>query len=146
MAEAILQKHGAPGFQTFSAGSKPKGTVNPQPIALLEKLGYQTSHFRSKSWDEFVGPDTLKLDIVITVCGNAAAETCPVWIGSPVQSHWGIDDPADAVGTDAEIEAAFQLAYDRLHQRIDTFLALPLESMNLAELKLALDRIGREGI
>lgn len=146
LAEAILQKLGAPRFQTFSAGSQPKGTVNPHAIGLLKKLGYETSNFRSKSWDEFTGPAAPNLDIVITVCGNAAAEICPVWIGAPVQTHWGIDDPADAVASDAEIEAAFHLAYDRLHQRITAFLTLPLETMNLGALKLALDKIGHEGI
>lgn len=146
LAEAILQKLGAPRFNTFSAGSFPKGEVNPNALALLEELGYATRDFRSKSWDEFTGASAPKLDIVITVCGNAAAEQCPVWIGAPVQTHWGIDDPADAVGTQTEIEAAFQLAYDRLHQRIAAFLKLPIEHMGTSELKSVLDKIGAEGI
>ena len=146
LAEAILQKLGAPRFNAFSAGSFPKGEVNSNALGLLKKLDYETSHFRSKSWDEFTVVSAPKLDIVITVCGNAAAEQCPVWIGAPVQTHWGIDDPADIVGTQAEIEAAFQLAYDRLHGRITTFLNLPVENMKAVELKAALDTIGLEGI
>ena len=146
LAEAILNKLGAGRFATFSAGSQPKGTVNPHALQLLKNLNYDTTHFCSKSWDEFTGPLAPQLDIVITVCGNATAETCPVWIGAPVQTHWGIDDPADAQGTDAEIQAAFQLAYDRLHQRITDFLKLPIESMSAADLKLTLDQIGRDGI
>lgn len=146
LAEAILQRLGAPRFKTYSAGSFPKGEVNPNALQLLKKLGYEASHFRSKSWDEFTGASAPKLDIVITVCGNAAAEQCPVWIGAPVQTHWDIDDPADVVGTKAEIETAFQLAYDRLHQRITVFLNLPIESMSAVALKPALDKIGLEGI
>ena len=145
LAEAILQRQGAPRFQTFSAGSHPKGTVNPHAIALLKKLGYDTTHFRSKSWDEFIGTSAPKLDIVITVCGNAASETCPVWIGAPLQTHWGIEDPADAVGSQVEIEAAFQLAYDRLFQRITAFLELSSENLSSSDLKAALDKIGHEG-
>lgn len=146
LAEAIFQKMASPRFNTFSAGSFPKGEVNPSALQLLKKLGYATSHLRSKSWDEFTGASAPKLDIVITVCGNAAAEQCPVWIGAPVQTHWGIDDPADLVGTKADIETAFQLAYDRLHQRITVFLNLPIESMSAVALKPALDKIGLEGI
>ena len=146
LAEAILQKLGTSRFKTFSAGSFPKGEVNPNALGLLKKLGYDTSHFRSKSWDEFTSVYAPKLDIVITVCGNAAAEQCPVWIGAPVQTHWGIDDPADTVGTQAEIEAAFLQAYDRLLQRITMFLNLPDENMSAVELKPALDKIGLEGI
>ena len=137
---------GTPRFSTYSAGSFPKGEVNPNVLELLKKLEYETTEFRSKSWDEFTGPLAPKLDIVITVCGNAAAETCPVWIGAPVQTHWGIDDPADATGSQQAVEAAFQLAYDRLHQRITQFLALPVETMKNAELKVALDKIGHESI
>jgi arsenate reductase (thioredoxin) len=146
LAEAILQKLGSPRFNTFSAGSFPMGEVNPNAIKLLKQLGYDTSQFRSKSWDEFTGASAPKLDIVITVCGNAAAEQCPVWIGAPIQTHWGIDDPADKVGTQAEIDAAFKLVYDRLHQRITSFLNLPVEKMSGHELKEALDKIGVEGI
>lgn len=146
LAEAIFQRLGATRFRTYSAGSFPKGEVNPNALQLLKKLGYEASHLRSKSWDEFTGASAPKLDIVITVCGNAAAEQCPVWIGAPVQTHWGIYDPADVVGTKAEIETAFQLAYDRLHQRITMFLNLPIESMGAVALKPALDKIGWEGI
>jgi arsenate reductase (thioredoxin) len=146
LAEAILLKRGALRFHTFSAGSFPKGEINSNAISLLKQLGYQTKDLRSKGWDEFTRPSAPKLDIVITVCGNAAAEQCPVWIGAPVQTHWGIDDPADAVGSQAEIDAEFRLAYDRLDQRITAFLALPIEDMSAAQLKSALDQIGAQGI
>jgi arsenate reductase (thioredoxin) len=146
LAEAILKKLGAARFSTYSAGSFPKGEVNPNALELLKKLGYETGSLRSKSWDEFTGTLAPELDIVITVCGNAAAEQCPVWIGAPVQTHWGIDDPADTVGTQAKIEEVFQVAYDRLHQRITTFLNLPVENMIAVDLKQALDKIGLEGI
>ena len=146
LAEAILQQRGSPRFQAFSAGSHPKRTVHPLAIALLKKLRYETASFRSKSWDEFIGSSAPKLDIVITVCGNAAAETCPVWIGAPLQTHWGIEDPADAVGSQDEIETAFQLAYDRLFQRITAFLEISVENLSSSDLKVALDKIGHEGV
>lgn len=145
LAEAILERYGEPRFQTYSAGSQPNGAVNLNAIALLKNRGYKTEHFRSKSWDEFTMPTAPQLDIVITVCGNAASETCPVWIGAPIQTHWGIDDPAHATGNDAEIQAAFQIAYDRLNQRITAFLELPVETLTTSQLKQALDKIGREG-
>jgi len=118
MAEAILNKLGAGKFRAYSAGSQPKGRVNPHTIQLLQSLGYETSGFRSKSWNEFARPGAPALDFVFTVCDNAAGETCPVWPGQPMTAHWGIPDPADAKGSPAEIALAFKDAYRMLHQRI----------------------------
>ena len=104
IAEAILNKLGAGKFQAYSAGSQPKGRPNPNTIALLDGLGYDTSGFRSKSWDEFAKPGAPALDFVFTVCDNAAGEACPFWPGQPMTAHWGVPDPAAVAGTDAEPE------------------------------------------
>jgi len=120
MAEAILNKLGAGRFHAYSAGSQPKGQVNPYTVALLRGLDYDTSDFHSKSWSEFAKPGSPALDFVFTVCDNAAGETCPVWPGQPMTAHWGVPDPAEAQGTPAEIALAFKDAYRMLHQRIRT--------------------------
>jgi arsenate reductase (thioredoxin) len=142
IAEAILNKTGKGAFRAFSAGSHPKGQVNPHALRLLESLGYETAGLRSKSWDEFAGPGAPKFDFVFTVCDNAAAETCPVWPGQPMTAHWGIPDPAEAGGTPAEISLAFKEAYRLLHQRIGIFTALPLRSLDQLSLKSKLREIG----
>jgi len=142
LAEAILAKAGAGRFQSFSAGSKPKGTPHWAALKLLHAKGYDTSTFRSKSWDEFSAADAPKMDNVFTVCGNAAKESCPVWIGHPMQAHWGIDDPADATGSDTEVLAAFEIAYQRMKRRIDAMLALPLDQMSQAQMKSEFQKIG----
>ena len=142
IAEAILNKVGGGKFRAYSAGSQPKGKVNPHAIKLLEGLGYDTSHFRSKSWDEFAAADTPKFDFVFTVCDNAAAETCPVWPGQPMTAHWGIPDPAEATGNEAEIALAFKEAYRLLNQRIGIFVALPLRALDQLTLKARLREIG----
>src|SRR6516225_11502111 len=111
LAEAILNKAGVGKFCAYSAGSQPKGQENPHALQLLESLGYDTSGFRSKSWDEFAKPDAPKFDFVFTVCDSAAAEACPVWPGHPMTAHWGIADPADTKGTPAEVAMAFTEAY-----------------------------------
>src|SRR5258708_6374736 len=126
MAEAILNKLGADKFRAYSAGSQPKGRVNPHAIALLQSLGYDTASVRSKSWSEFAKPGAPALDFVFTVCDNAAGEACPVWPGQPMTAHWGIADPAEAKGTDAEIALAFKDAYRMLERRIGIFVALPI--------------------
>lgn len=142
LGEAILAKLGEGRVQAFSAGSTPRGTPNPDGIALLQAYGHDTSAFRSKSWDEFAGPDAPKMDIVITVCDNAAGETCPFWPGAPVQAHWGIEDPAGRGETDAERRAAFADTYRLLELRVRALMALPFEEMNPADLKTALNTIG----
>jgi arsenate reductase (thioredoxin) len=143
MAEAILGKVGAGKFHGHSAGSQPKGQVNPHAVALLRSLGYDTSGFRSKSWSEFAEPGAPTLDFVFTVCDNAAGETCPVWPGQPMTAHWGVPDPAEATGSAAEIGLAFKDAYRMLHRRIEVFAALPIRSLDRLTLRNRLRDIGR---
>jgi arsenate reductase len=143
MAEAILGKLGTDRFHAYSAGSQPKGQVNRHTLQLLESLGYDTSGFRSKSWNEFAKPGAVALDFVFTVCDNAAGERCPVWPGQPMTAHWGIPDPAEASGLPAEIALAFKDAYRMLHQRIGVFTALPLRSLDQLSLQSKLKEIGR---
>ncbi|MES2297232.1 MAG: arsenate reductase ArsC [Pseudomonadota bacterium] len=140
LAEATF-KHLAPrGWHALSAGSKPAGYVHPRSLALLAREGIATDGYCSKSWDHL--PATP--DIVITVCGSAAGETCPAYLGPVLRAHWGVDDPAHATGTDAQIDAAFMRAYRILRTRIEAFLALPLEQLkdDKARMKLELERIG----
>jgi protein-tyrosine-phosphatase len=143
IAEAILNRFGAENFRAYSAGSQPKARVNPNTIHLLQSLGYDTSNYRSKSWDEFAKAGEPKFDFVFTVCDNAAAETCPVWPGQPMTAHWGIPDPAEAIGTPAEVALAFKEAYRLLHQRIGIFTSLPLRSLDQLSLQHKLRDIGR---
>src|SRR3984893_14488272 len=143
MAEAILDKLGAGKFRAYSAGSQPKGQVHPETIRLLQGLGYDTSGFRSKSWNEYAKHGVPSLDFAFTVCDNAAGETCPVWPGQPMTAHWGVPDPAEAKGTAAEIALAFKDAYRMLNQRIGIFTALPLRSLDQLSLQRRLEEIGR---
>lgn len=143
MAEAILNKLGRGKFQAYSAGSQPKGQVNPHTIQLLKGLGYDTSDYRSKSWSEFAKPGAPSLDFVFTVCDNAAGEACPFWPGQPMTAHWGVPDPAEAQGSAAEIAIAFKDAYRMLHQRIGIFVALPIRSLDKLSLQTRLTEIGR---
>jgi arsenate reductase len=143
IAEAILNKLGAGKFRAYSAGSQPKGLVNSDTIQLLQSLGYDTSGFRSKSWDEFARAGGPKFDFVFTVCDNAAGEACPVWPGQPMTAHWGIPDPAAANGSRAEIALAFKDAYRMLNQRIGIFTVLPLRSLDQLSLQNKLREIGR---
>ena len=143
IAEAILNKVGRGRFAAYSAGSQPKGKVNPHTLELLKGLGYDTSAFRSKSWDEFAKPGAPRFDFVFTVCDNAAAEACPVWPGQPMTAHWGVPDPAEATGTPAEIALAFKEAYRMLNQRIAIFTALPIKSLDTLALQRKLREIGR---
>src|ERR1041385_6557596 len=143
LAEAILDKLGAGRFHAFSAGSQPRGAVNPYTLALLQSLGYDTAGLRSKSWSEFARPGAPALDFVFTVCDNAAGESCPVWPGQPMTAHWGVPDPAEAAGNAAEIGLAFKDAYRMLHQRIAVFTSLPLRSLDQLSLMAKLREIGR---
>lgn len=140
LAEATF-KHLAPqGWKAMSAGSQPAGYVHPRSLALLAREGIATEGYHSKSWDALpVTPD-----IVVTVCASAAGETCPAYLGPALRTHWGVEDPAHATGTDAEIDAAFMTAYRILRARIEAFLALPLDALQAdrARLKAELDRIG----
>jgi protein-tyrosine-phosphatase len=143
IAESILNRLGAGRFRALSAGSQPKGAVNPHTIHLLKSLNYDTTPLRSKSWNEFAKPGAPALDFAFTVCDNAAGEVCPVWPGQPMTAHWGVPDPAEAIGTDAEIALAFKDTYRMLHQRIGIFTALPLQSLDRLSLQKRLNEIGR---
>ena len=143
IAESILRKDGDGRFRAFSAGSAPKGAVNPLALRTLESFGYPTDGMRSKSWLEFAAPDAPVMDFVFTVCDNAAGEACPVWPGQPMTAHWGIEDPADIEGTDFEKQAAFTIAFRYLKNRIGTFLSLPLRSIDKLSLGTKLREIGR---
>jgi protein-tyrosine-phosphatase len=143
MAEAILNKVGAGKFRAYSAGSQPKGTVHPETIRLLQSLGHDTSGIRSKSWHEFANPGAPSLDFIFTVCDNAAGETCPIWPGQPMTAHWGVPDPVDAKGTEAEVALAFKDAYRMLNQRIGIFSALPIHSIDQLTLQKKFKEIGR---
>ena len=145
IAEAILNTLGAGKFKAYSAGSQPKEQVNPHALQLLKSLGYDTSDYWSKSWQVFAQPTAPDLDFVFTVCDNAAGEACPVWPGQPMTAHWGVPDPADATGSDAEIALAFKDAYRMLHQRIAIFTALPIRSLDQLSLQRRLDEIGQQG-
>jgi arsenate reductase len=142
IAEAILNRLGAGKFIAHSAGSMPKGEVHPETLALLQRLNYDTSAFRSKSWDEFAQPGAPPLDFVFTVCDNAAGEVCPIWPGQPMTAHWGIPDPAAATGSQVEISRAFANAYGAMNNRIAVFVNLPLESLDRLSLQARLDGIG----
>ena len=144
MAEAILNRVGAGTFRAYSAGSKPKGAINPYTLRLLQKLNYDVTAIRSKSWEEFAKPGAPELDFVFTVCDDAAKESCPVWSGEPMTAHWGISDPAAATGSEAEIAFAFNDAYRMLYQRIGIFTALPIKSLDRLSLQKRLTDIGRQ--
>ncbi|HBO2075792.1 TPA: arsenate reductase ArsC [Pseudomonas aeruginosa] len=143
LAESILTKDGASRFRAFSAGSMPKGAVNPFALKVLGSFDYPTEGFRSKSWEEFAGPGAPVMDFVFTVCDNAAGEACPVWPGQPMTAHWGIEDPAAVEGPDIEKEKAFVAAFRYMRNRISVFTALPVASLDRAALGTKLREIGR---
>ena len=144
LAEAILNHRGRPNFTAFSAGSYPKGAVHPMALKQLENSNLPTDGLRSKSWDEFGKPGAPKLDIIFTVCDNAAREVCPIWPGQPITAHWGIPDPAAVTGSAAEIERAFQDAYASLDRRIGLFLSLPMARLDKLSIAKEIERIGRQ--
>jgi protein-tyrosine-phosphatase len=142
-AEAILNREGHGRFRAFSAGSQPKGHVHPYTLDLLRSLNFDVSGLRSKSWNEFSGPDAEPLDFVFTVCDNAAGEACPFWPGQPMTAHWGVPDPAMATGNEAEVRLAFADAFRMLSNRISVFVSLPLRSLDKLTLQRQLDSIGK---
>ncbi|MFZ3216997.1 MAG: arsenate reductase ArsC [Candidatus Acidiferrales bacterium] len=145
MAEAILNRKGAPSFTAYSAGSRPAGRVRPEVLRQLEQARLSTGGLRSKSWDEFALPDAPQMDFVFTVCDNAAREPCPFWPGQPMTAHWGVPDPAAVAGTPEQIERAFRDAFLMLDRRISLFLSLPLASLGKMAIKKEIDDIGRVG-
>ena len=140
LLESIFNHTSNGRLRAFSAGSNPAGKVHPQSLTLLESVGHDLSDARSKSWDEFAADDAPEMDMVITVCGSAAEETCPVWPGAPVRAHWGVEDPAAA--SQEDWDDAFRTAYDILGRRAAALLDLPVETLGNAELTAQLKRIG----
>ena len=142
IAECLLNRLGAGRFRAFSAGSDPKSDVNPYALNLLQRQGFDTTQLRSKGWEEFSSPDAPPLDLVITVCDNAAAETCPVWPGRPTTAHWDLPDPGAVVGSEAEQNLAFADALRMLRNRIGIFVSLPLASIDRLSLRRRIEDIG----
>jgi arsenate reductase len=142
LAEAILNRLGHGRFRAFSAGSRPRSEPNPFALELLAGRGYDVSQFRSKSWDEFVGPGAPVMDIVITVCDSAAGEACPYWPGTPVRAHWGLPDPAAVEGAPADIRAAFESTHDLLAMRIERLVSLDRAAIDRATLAKEMAAIG----
>jgi arsenate reductase len=144
MAEAIMNRKGAPNFTAYSAGSHPSGKMRPEALRQLEKAHLSAEGLRSKSWDEFSAPGAPPLNFVFTVCDNAASEACPYWPGQPMTAHWGIPDPAAVEGTSEQIDRAFSTAFAALDRRIGLFLCLPLATLDKFALQKELDDIGRK--
>jgi protein-tyrosine-phosphatase len=146
IAEVVLNRLGRGRFKAYSAGSQPKGQVHPLALQVLRLAHYDASDLRSKSWEEFATPDAPKLDFFFTVCDNAAKEVCPIWPGQPMTAHWGLPDPATAVGTEAERQLAFADAFRMLSNRISIFTSLPLDKLSKLSLQRKLDEIGQTGV
>ena len=140
LLECLLRRLGGGQLTTFSAGSQPSGRVHPQSLVLLGQEGFETGTLASKSWDVFARDDAPTMDAVITVCGSAASETCPMWPGTPLRGHWGVEDPAAA--TDEDAPQAFRTAYDILHRRAAAFTRAPLAQMDRAALQAHLTACG----
>lgn len=143
LAEGILRKDGGGRFKAYSAGSHPKGVVNPFALKVLDAYGYPASGYRSKSWDEFAAPEAPTMDFAFTVCDSAAGEACPLWPSQPMTAHWGIEDPAAVEGSDIDKERAFVQAFQYMKNRIGAFLALPTASLDRASLAARLRDIGQ---
>ena len=143
MAEALLQRWGVGKFQSYSAGSFPKGRVHPLALEILKKNSFNTANFRSKSWDEFSGDAAPQMDFVITVCDRAANEVCPLWPGQPLRAHWGIADPDRPDLDEEEQRKGFQRAYWELDHRIKIFTSLPMDKLDRLSLQRRLDEIGK---
>lgn len=142
LAESILNMEGGGRFKAYSAGSQPKGQVNPHALRELEALGYASTGLSSKSWDVFAAAGAPEMDFIFTVCDSAAGEACPVWIGHPMTAHWGVEDPAAAAGRDAEVQRAFAQAARFLKNRIVAFVNLPLASIDRLALETRIRQIG----
>jgi arsenate reductase len=143
LAEVLMNHHGEGRFRAFSAGSFPTGQVNPGALRVLELQGLPTTGLRSKSWNEFAGPDAPALDFVFTVCDRAAGEVCPLWPGQPMTAHWGVEDPAAVAGDEAIKLLAFRTAFRELENRIRIFASLPIRSLDKVRLQAQLDQIGQ---
>lgn len=142
-AEAILRRFGRNRFHAFSAGSRPKGEIQPYVLDLLRSNNFPVTDLRSKSWEEFTAPEGPALDFVFTLCDDAAAEPCPVWPGQPMTAHWGVPDPAAATGNEAERRLAYANAFRILYNRITIFTNLPISGLDRLTLQRRLEEIGR---
>ena len=145
MAEAILNVLGHGRFKAYSAGSHPSGQVQPMARELAEAIGYDAGQMRSKNWDEFAVDGAPEMDIVITVCDNAAGEACPVWLGHPALAHWGVPDPVTATGDEEDRRRAYTAAFATLRRRIELLLSLPLHSLDRMAAQAKLREIGGVG-
>ena len=143
LAEAVLARLGSPRFQSYSAGSHPKDAPHPMTLETLSRLGYETKGFLSKSWEEFAGPGSPKLDFIFTVCDDATGEACPIWPGQPITAHWGVRDPASFEGSPADTLAFFEEIHDQLAAKVAAFVRLDPTSLSPQELSARLDEIGR---
>jgi arsenate reductase len=144
MAETILRKKGGEHFAAYSTGSQPTGFVREEALAQIRLAGLPTDGLRSKSWDEFAGPEAPHLSFVFTVCDNAAKESCPIWPGQPMTAHWGVPDPAAVDGSADEVKRAYGTAFSALDRRISLFLSLPFASLDAFALQKALQNIGKQ--
>lgn len=142
MAEAVLNREGLGRFKAYSAGSRPRGEIDPAVLNLLKKLNYPTAELRSKSWDEFAAPDAPRMDFVFTVCDSARAEDCPTWPGQPMTAHWGLPDPAACTGGAVEKAALVADVMRMINNRISVFVALPIHSIDRLGLQKRLDDLG----
>ena len=142
LAEALMTERSGGRFRGYSAGSHPAGVVNAGALRLLRRKGFKTEGLRSKSWDEFAIPGAPVMDFILTVCDNAANEACPYWPGHPASAHWGVADPAAVRGSEAEIDEAFEQAFEVLARRVNAFVALPFDALDEVRLKLELAKIG----
>ena len=133
LAEAALARRGSDRFRSYSAGSQPKSVPHPRTLEVLERRGYRTAGLTSKSWEVFSRPDAPRIDFVITVCGNAAGEVCPLWPGDPITVHWGVEDPAGFTGSAAEERARFEAIHDQLAAKIDGLVSLDLDQLDAPE-------------
>jgi arsenate reductase len=145
LAESFLNAEGKGKFRAYSAGSFPKGEINPYARALLEEVGLPVADLRSKSWDEFARPGAPEMDFVFTVCDDAAGETCPVWPGKPVTAHWGVPDPASVAGSHEDKQRAFRAALRVIANRLRLFIELPFEKLDHIAIKSHVDEIGSSG-
>lgn len=142
MAEALVTAMSKGRFQGFSAGSKPGGTVNRFALEQIRKTAYPVDNLRSKSWNEFAGPDAPHMDFIITVCDNAAREACPYWPGHPATAHWGFEDPAAVEGTDGQKRAAFEKVFKQISARIASLVSLPMHMLDKHAMEQAMKKIG----
>ncbi len=142
MGEALINVLGQGRFRAYSAGSQPMGRVNPYAVEQAQTIGYNTSAVRSKSWHEFSQPDSMPMDIVITVCDSAAGESCPLWRGCPIKVHWGFADPSHVSGSDEDKRAAFAKTFSQIHRKVQALMQLPINNLSIQQLATKLQAIG----